>query len=203
MSHPSPADGPAPAPPSWDPPSWDQPSWAPPPAGAVPVGAWTSWGTWDPTAGRAHPAPAVPAPAVPAGRPPWTVLAATGIGVAGLVLAAVLGALVLTTAADDVGQAIGEGMARAVTEDLGGYYTDPYATGGTLGAVEQSDPVAPGDLGSDTVLDGYAQSCFDGDLQACDDLYLESEPLSAYEEYATTCGGRVKAYEVPFCTDLD
>ena len=198
MSHPSPADGPVPVPPSWDAPSWD-----PPPAGAVPVGGWTPWGTWDPAAGQARPAPAVPAPAASAGRPLRTVLAATGVGVAGLVLAAVLGALVLTTAADDVGHAIGEGMAQAVSEDLGGYSTDPYSGGGTLGAVEQSDPVPPGTLGADPVLDGYAQSCFDGDLQACDDLYADSEPLSAYEEYATTCGGRVKAYEVPFCTDLD
>ncbi|MEX5718506.1 hypothetical protein [Geodermatophilus maliterrae] len=209
MSHPSPADGPVPAPPSWDPPSWDQPSWAPPaagavPAGAVPAGAWTPWGTWDPTAGRVSLAPPVPAPAAPApaGRPVLTALAAAAVLVAGMVLAATVGALVLTTAADEVGRAIGEGMASPVTEDLG-YYADPYATGGILGSVEQSDPVPPGELGSDTELDGHAQSCFDGDLQACDDLYMESPPLSAYEEYATTCGGRVKAFEVPFCADLD
>ncbi|MGR7025438.1 hypothetical protein [Geodermatophilus sp. URMC 62] len=202
MSHPSPAGGPAPVPPTWDAPTWSAPPWAPPSAGAAPTGGWTPWGTWDPTAGAPRPAPAVPPPTVPAGRPLRTVLAATGIGVAGLVLAAVLGALVLTTAADDVGRAIGEGVSASVPEDLG-WYTDPYATGGALGPVEQSDPVPPGDLGSDPVLDGYAQSCFDGDLQACDDLFAESAPLSAYEEYATTCGGRVKAYDVPFCADLD
>ena len=136
------------------------------------------------------------------GQPVLTALAAAAVLVAGMVLAATVGALVLTTAAGDVGRAIGEGLASPVTEDLG-YHADPYATGGIPGSVEQSDPVPPGELGSDTELDGYAQSCFTGDLQACDDLYMESPPLSAYEEYATTCGGRVKAFEVPFCADLD
>ncbi|MBM7807477.1 hypothetical protein JOD57_003314 [Geodermatophilus bullaregiensis] len=204
MSHPSPADGPTPVPPSWDPPSWAPPAAGAVPAGAVAPGAWTPWGTWDPTAGRTPVTLPAPAPAAPAsgGRPVLTALATAAVLALGMVLAATVGALVLTGAADDVGQAIGEGMTSSVTEDLG-WYADPYPTGGVLGSVEQFDPVAPGGLGSDPVLDGYAQSCFDGNLQACDDLYLESPPLSAYEEYATTCGGRVKQYEVPYCTDLD
>ena len=63
--------------------------------------------------------------------------------------------------------------------------------------------MAPGELGPDPVLDEYAQECFAGELQACDDLYYESPPLSAYEEYGSTCGGRVKIYTVPYCTELD
>jgi hypothetical protein len=63
--------------------------------------------------------------------------------------------------------------------------------------------VPPQGLGPDPVLDGYAQQCFAGDFQACDDLFFESPPLSAYEEYASTCGGRVKIYTVPYCTELD
>jgi hypothetical protein len=53
------------------------------------------------------------------------------------------------------------------------------------------------------VLDAYAGSCFDGELQACDDLFYESPPMSAYEEYGVTCGGRVKQFAVMSRTDLE
>ena len=39
-------------------------------------------------------------------------------------------------------------------------------------------------------LNQYAQSCYDGDMQACDDLYNESEVDSPYETYGGTCAGR-------------
>ena len=180
-----------------------------PAPGTVPVGGWTPWGTWDPAAGR--PVPAVPAAPVapPAGRstlgPGGIAVVVAGL-VVGMVLAAVVGALLLRGAADDAGTAAGEAIGEAVygggvTEDLG-WYADPYAAGG-LGPVEQSEPVPPGVLGPDPVLDGYAQQCFDGDLQSCDDLYIESPPLSDYEEYGLSCGGRVKAWSVPYCTELD
>ncbi len=74
---------------------------------------------------------------------------------------------------------------------------------GPSGPVEQFPATAPGDLGPDPVLNAYAQECFEDDLQSCDDLYNESPPLSDYERYATTCGGRVKEYDVMNCTELD
>lgn len=49
---------------------------------------------------------------------------------------------------------------------------------------------APGDLGDDARLDELADSCHAGDLQACDDLYLESPFGSAYESYGDSCGRR-------------
>ncbi|GAB3191175.1 hypothetical protein GCM10027261_00280 [Geodermatophilus arenarius] len=176
--------------------------------GTVPVGGWTPWGTWDPTAGRAPAVPPAPTPVTapaPASRVLPAALLAGGLAL-GLVLAAVVGALVLRGAADDAGRAAGEAMGEAVGETLYGgvpseYYD--YGTGGGPGEVEQSEPVPPGVLGSDPLLDAHAQGCFDGDLQACDDLFAESPPLSEYEEYALTCGGRVKAWSVPLCTDLD
>ncbi len=57
----------------------------------------------------------------------------------------------------------------------------------SLGA---GSPSPPGYLGSDSRLDGLAQSCYEGNLQACDDLYYESAVGSAYEDYGATCGGR-------------
>jgi hypothetical protein len=175
--------------------------------GTVPVGGWTPWGTWDPAAGR--PA-AVPVPPVPAPAPSRVLPAALLAGgvVVGLLLAAVVGALVLRGAADDVGRAAGEAMGASMGASMaealhGGAATEYQGNGGILGPVEQSEPVPPADLGPDPVLDAYAQGCFDGDLQSCDDLFVESPPLSPYEEYAGTCGGRVKAWTVPYCTDLD
>ncbi|WP_336032792.1 hypothetical protein [Geodermatophilus sp. FMUSA9-8] len=174
--------------------------------GTAPTGGWTPWGTWEPAAGR--PVPAAPAaPAAPAPRPlgPGGIAVVVAGLVIGMVLAAVVGALLLRGAADDAGTAAGEAIGQAmfggVSEDAG-WYADPYAVGG-LGPVEQTDPVPPGELGPDPVLDAYAQECFDGDLQSCDDLYMESAPLSDYEEYGSTCGGRVKAWTVPYCTELD
>ena len=74
---------------------------------------------------------------------------------------------------------------------------------GLLGPVEEFPAVPPGDMGPDPVLDEYADACFAGDFQACDDLMYESPPLSQYEEYGATCGGRVKPYSVLACTDLE
>jgi hypothetical protein len=65
-----------------------------------------------------------------------------------------------------------------------------------------SPPSAP-PAGDDPGLDGYAQRCHDGLLSACDDLYALAPPMSEYERYAMTCGGRVTALDVPTCEDLD
>ncbi len=174
-----------------------------PPDPGTAAGGWTPWGTWEPAVAPVPaPPPVVPAPAARTGLA-GAALVAAGL-VLGLVLAAVVVGVLVRGAADDAGRAAGEAMGESMGEALyGGLPADPFAVGGTLGAVEQSEPVPPGELGPDPVLDGYAQRCFDGDLQACDDLFTESPPLSDYEEYASSCGGRVKAWTVPLCTELD
>ena len=55
----------------------------------------------------------------------------------------------------------------------------------------------------DPVLDQYAQSCYDGDMTACDTLYNESEVGSDYETYGGTCAGRQPPTnsDVVYCTD--
>jgi hypothetical protein len=74
----------------------------------------------------------------------------------------------------------------------------------------QSDVVAipeatltPDGLGDDPVLDQLAQTCYDGDMQACDDLYAQSEADSEYELYGGTCAGRqeVSESDTVYCTD--
>jgi len=45
-------------------------------------------------------------------------------------------------------------------------------------------------LGSDDALNDLANQCFQGDMHACDDLYLDTPVGSDLESYAQTCGGR-------------
>ena len=50
--------------------------------------------------------------------------------------------------------------------------------------------VTPDGLGSDPVLNRYAQSCYGGDMAACDQLYKHAGVGSPYEAYGGTCAGR-------------
>jgi hypothetical protein len=63
--------------------------------------------------------------------------------------------------------------------------------------------VPPTGLGDDPALDELAQGCYDGDMQACDDLYETSEEDSQYELYGGTCAGRqdVSDADVVYCVN--
>jgi hypothetical protein len=65
------------------------------------------------------------------------------------------------------------------------------------------EPVPPEGLGSDPELDALAQSCYAGDMDACDDLYFESELGSDYQVYGDTCAGRQPEGTGTVCTDLE
>ena len=94
------------------------------------------------------------------------------------------------------------GLAVALFVGLG---SDDDGDGGGNGG-DSSIPAAtsePEGLGDDPELDEYAEECYDGDMEACDDLYKESPQSSAYELYGGTCAGRqpnADASEV-FCVD--
>jgi hypothetical protein len=125
------------------------------------------------------------------------------VAIAGVLVGAIATPIFVTTAFVSAAEDIGRGM--SVGSDIGrsvGQGISHSVPGPASGSVRQFPPVAPTDLGSDRALDASAQSCFGGDLQACDQLRVESAPLSAYETYAATCGGRVKRDSVPACTDL-
>jgi hypothetical protein len=113
-------------------------------------------------------------------------------------------AVLFSAAAEDIGSGMGEEFSRSMEGVLGvpgeGMWSSEY---GASGPVEQHPATAPGPLGPDPVLDAYADRCFAGELKACDDLYYESPPMSDYEEYAVTCGGRVKQFTVVVCTGLE
>lgn len=58
--------------------------------------------------------------------------------------------------------------------------------------------------GDDAALNALAQSCFDGEMPACDDLFLQSPVDSDYEAYGNTCGGRIEEADVDqrYCVDI-
>ncbi len=53
-----------------------------------------------------------------------------------------------------------------------------------------SSPEDVAEFGTDGTLDQLAIACGAGDLEACDDLYLQTPVGSGYEAYGATCGGR-------------
>jgi hypothetical protein len=95
---------------------------------------------------------------------------------------------------------------------LGGVITGAVALGRAAGESMAGQPAVPlqtsapldaAGLGDDEGLNGYAVRCHDGDMQACDDLYNESEIGSDYETYGGTCAGRQPATnsDTVYCTD--
>ena len=60
----------------------------------------------------------------------------------------------------------------------------------------------PTGLGTDAAMDLYAIACFNGTMQACDNLYDQSALGSAYETFGDTCAGRQPAGTGRYCTDV-
>jgi hypothetical protein len=128
-----------------------------------------------------------PAPG-PWGAPPpprrrWTRRTVALVVTGGVVLAGGLVALVVLA-----GLSIGRTQASAMSAVAAAPTTAP--------------PSEPTGLGTDAELDGLAQDCHDGYFMACDDLFDLSPSGSGYEQYGMTCGGRVKPFDVEYCTDL-
>jgi len=57
-------------------------------------------------------------------------------------------------------------------------------------------------LGDDPELDALAVDCHQGDLSACDDLYVGSPDGSLYEAYGATCGARIDQGTNQLCADV-
>ena len=164
------------------------------------VPQWTGAPTWAP-------------PGTPGSAPPPVVRSRSPIvlglvALAGLLVGAVGAAFLVTAVFVGSAEAIGEGIGRGMAAEEQEYYSsmDEEEFGWSalppLDAEDVGEPVAPVP-GPDPVLNAYAQGCFEGDYQSCDDLYYESPPMSDYEDYGTTCGGRIKPASVASCTDLD
>ncbi len=102
-------------------------------------------------------------------------------------------------AMDDQGNGGGDDSSTTTTFSEDTTSTTTAATG------ELQDPVPPDGLGESFQLsdgrsaDDVARACYEGDMQSCDDLYLESDFGSAYERYGASCAGRLPE-NTNYCT---
>ncbi len=92
--------------------------------------------------------------------------------------------------------------AVAITTEclLGGDLTDEMQDSVDEMVEDMSDGVGEGEpnaYGDDPALDRMWDGCEAGDMQACDDLYLDSPFGSEYEAFGNTCGNRSDGTE--FC----
>ena len=71
----------------------------------------------------------------------------------------------------------------------------------TVPGVVPPPTIEPTGLGTDPALDELAQFCFDGDLQACDDLWRDSDEGTSYHDYGDTCAGRQPLGTGTWCVD--
>jgi hypothetical protein len=155
----------------------------------------------DPGAGGPGPGLWSPPPGAWWPQPPPRPRRSRGV-VVGIVVACVLGVALLVGGiliAVAAGRAVGQDMAAQASVASG----QDAASATSPPSVPTSEPVDPSGLGTDAGLNSYAARCYAGDMQACDDLYDLADPMSRYEQYAMTCGGRVKPFDVEYCTDLD
>ena len=93
----------------------------------------------------------------------------------------------VTTTAEDDG---GDGDATTTTaEDDGG---DDGGDAGDVPAGQDPNQI----LGEDADFDALIEDCFDGNLFACDALFIVTPVGSDAERYAETCGGRLDEGEI-------
>jgi len=166
--------------PQYGQPQYGQPQYGQPQYGQPPLG--------QPQYGQGPYGQPTQAP-VGASTPPWGQGAAPRKSSRVAILLAALAALVVAGLA--VALFVGLG---SDDDNAGSDRGDRGGSGGSEGSSSDSSiPEAtsePDGLGDDPELDEYAEECYDGDMEACDDLYKESPRSSAYELYGGTCAGR-------------
>jgi hypothetical protein len=183
-------------------PPYGQPPYGQPPYGQPPYGQPPYGQQWAPPGG-------------PGGRPPKsnksTLIA---LAIAGVVVLAAVGIALWLLIGDDGDGTTAAGSSPAASSSEGSTWSSerssPSSSPSTSPTAEETEPSAtippatlpPEGLGGDPGLDAYAQDCYDGDMEACDALFLESEDDSPYKLYGGTCAGRqpVADASTVFCT---
>jgi hypothetical protein len=77
----------------------------------------------------------------------------------------------------------------------------PGETTSTVAGTVPAPTLQPTGLGDDPTLDALAQSCYDGVLEACDNLWRDSAEGSAYRNFGDTCAGRQPPNTGTWCVD--
>ena len=71
---------------------------------------------------------------------------------------------------------------------------------GKMTRIRLTSTIVPEGTMTMEVLNTLAQDCFNGAMQSCDDLFLQSELGSPYHEYGDTCAGRQRPGTYTYCT---
>ena len=190
-SQPIPAEGAAPAAPGTAP-SAPSGEWAPgPPTGApapppnvAPIPPWSG--------GPSGPGYMPPAAPPSGGGGNKTALIVAIIVVVALVAVGAIIALAGGGDDDDADTASDSGSSQ--TQDTGdsGEPTDPNPD-------DEFVPPSSPPSGDDEALNALVDDCYGGDMGACDDLFLQAEVGSDYEDYGNTCGGRMPDPRGRYC----
>ena len=162
------------------PPQYGQPPYGQPPYGQPPYGQ-QPWGP----------------PGGPGGPPPKSRSTAIALFVgAALLLAVIAAGLFIFLRADP-------GTGAASSSDAPSTADTPAEASPPVGDGIPAATVRPDGLGDDPHLDQLAQGCYDGVMQACDDLYQAADTDSLYGLYGGTCAGRqaVSDADTIFCTN--
>ena len=141
-----------------------------------------------------------------------------GGGVGGLTLATALGQRgveVDVVEASGPDAVLGVGLnqpnnALAALDEIGvreqclavGFPFEPLAIWNPAGVQVAAIPPAgqaPTGLGADPALDALAQTCYAGDMAACDSLFDTAPVGSAYQLYGDTCAARQLAGTFKYC----
>jgi hypothetical protein len=77
----------------------------------------------------------------------------------------------------------------------------PFVPRSTYTSVPRAT-LPPTGLGSDPAMNRLASRCYDGNMQACDDLFANSATNSLYEAYGDTCAGRQAWGRDVYCTTM-
>lgn len=203
-----------------------QPGYGQPPYGQQPYAPQPGQpGYWQPYGQYGQPGPQWGPPGGPGGQPKGNRSTLIALVVAGIVVLAAVGVAVwlLIGNGDGSTTAAGPGTTAGTRTDpptsersssasprssapssASSSPPSPSASPSSSAGAEPSGGIPPAtvpptDLGGDPVMDAYAQDCFDGDMAACDNLYLESEVTSTYEAYGETCAGRRPLGTGMFC----
>lgn len=189
-ARPAPAAAPAPQP--TQPMPAAQPTQPLSPAGQAPP----AWGQ-QPAPGAAQPAPGYGAPGAPGygptppGQPPQGAYTPGYAGTppkksrAGLVIGIIVGIIVL----------VGLMIFLLVK------FVFDRANDAIGGITDELSIASAMEYGDNAYLDGLYDRCADGDWEACDDLYRESNPASEYRAFGDTCGGAWESGTTTYCVD--
>jgi hypothetical protein len=125
------------------------------------------------------------------------------IAIVAVIAAVIAGIFFLTrdddddTASDDTSEQSDDAGDNGDSDDAGDSGDDGEA-GDSADDAEAGRPTDPPT--GQAEFDDLADDCYQGEMQACDELYNVTPPGSEYEEYGDTCGGRWPTSARPSCT---